>query len=87
MRANPIPAEVPHSRSDRLLRRMLGAMSLFTMFMTIPQVDHLDRASGRRGFTAIVECLSRLCRSLALVWDSQTRQEHLFGLSGMDRTR
>jgi uncharacterized protein with PQ loop repeat len=38
MRANPMPEEVPHSTSDRMLRRVLAAMSLFTMLMTIPQV-------------------------------------------------
>jgi uncharacterized protein with PQ loop repeat len=31
-------SEVHKSRSDRLLRRVLGGMSLFTMFMTVPQV-------------------------------------------------
>jgi uncharacterized protein with PQ loop repeat len=36
--ATSMPAEVPHSRSDRRLRSALGAMSLFTLFMTIPQV-------------------------------------------------
>jgi hypothetical protein len=38
MHANPMLPEVHHSHSDRVLRRVLGAMSLFTMFMTIPQV-------------------------------------------------
>jgi uncharacterized protein with PQ loop repeat len=38
MHATPMPAEVHHSGSDRRLRRALGAMSLFTLFMTIPQV-------------------------------------------------
>ena len=38
MHATPMPAEVPHAGSDRRLRRALGAMSFFTMFMTIPQV-------------------------------------------------
>ena len=33
-----MPAEFHPPRSDRLLRRVLGAMSLFTMLMTIPQV-------------------------------------------------
>jgi uncharacterized protein with PQ loop repeat len=32
-----MPAAV-HSRSDSMLRRMLGGMSIFTMLMTIPQV-------------------------------------------------
>jgi uncharacterized protein with PQ loop repeat len=38
MHANPLPTELHHSGSNRLLRRVMGAMSLFTMFMTIPQV-------------------------------------------------
>src|SRR5262249_15005032 len=49
--------------------------------------NHLDRASGRRGFTVVMERLSRLGRSLALVWDSETRQEHLLALRGMDHPR
>ena len=38
MHANPVPQELHHSHSDRMLRRLMGGMSLFTMFMTIPQV-------------------------------------------------
>jgi len=36
--ADPVSARLPHSLSDRFLRRMLGAVSLFTMLMTMPQV-------------------------------------------------
>ena len=38
------------------------------------------QSSGRWGFDAIVECLSRLCRYLVLVWDT----EHLFAMRGLD---
>ena len=38
MHANPSPAELHYSRFNRLLRRVTRAVSLFTMFMTIPQV-------------------------------------------------
>ena len=38
MYPNPVPAAVHSSRSDAVLRRLLGAMSVFTMLMTIPQV-------------------------------------------------
>ena len=38
MTVGPMPAAVDPSRSDRVLRRMLGSMSVFTMLMTIPQV-------------------------------------------------
>jgi uncharacterized protein with PQ loop repeat len=34
----PAPAAVHPSTSDARLRRLLGAMSVFTMLMTIPQV-------------------------------------------------
>jgi hypothetical protein len=37
MSPNPMPA-VDFARSDRMLRRMLASMSIFTMLMTIPQV-------------------------------------------------
>jgi uncharacterized protein with PQ loop repeat len=35
---NPHPAPAAVHRSDAGLRRLLGAMSVFTMLMTIPQV-------------------------------------------------
>ncbi len=38
MNPNPMPAAVHRSGSDAGLRRLLGAMSVFTMLMTIPQV-------------------------------------------------
>ena len=38
MNPNPPPAAVHRSGSDAGLRRLLGAMSVFTMLMTIPQV-------------------------------------------------
>jgi uncharacterized protein with PQ loop repeat len=38
MNPNPVPAAVHPSGSDARLRRLLGAMSVFTMLMTIPQV-------------------------------------------------
>ena len=38
MTVGPVPAAVDPSRSNRVLRRMLGSMSVFTMLMTIPQV-------------------------------------------------
>ena len=38
MNPNPGPAAVHRSGSDAGLRRLLGAMSVFTMLMTIPQV-------------------------------------------------
>jgi len=39
---------------------------------------------GRRGFAIIMECVSRLCRHLVLVWDTKTRQKHLFAMRGLD---
>jgi uncharacterized protein with PQ loop repeat len=38
MNPNPVPAVLHRSGSDGGLRRLLGVMSIFTMFMTIPQV-------------------------------------------------
>ena len=38
MNPNPAPAAVHPSGSDARLRRLLGAMSVFTLLMTIPQV-------------------------------------------------
>jgi hypothetical protein len=38
MHPDPVPAAVHLSRSNTVLRRLLGGMSVFTMLMTIPQV-------------------------------------------------
>lgn len=38
MNPNPVLVSVDPSRSERMLRRLLGGMSIFTMVMTIPQV-------------------------------------------------
>ena len=38
MHPNSMPPWVPVSDSDRVLRRLLGGMSVFTMLMTVPQV-------------------------------------------------
>jgi uncharacterized protein with PQ loop repeat len=38
MAPDPAPTPDGSSRFDTLLRRLLGAMSVFTMLMTIPQV-------------------------------------------------
>jgi uncharacterized protein with PQ loop repeat len=37
MHQNPIPSVAPNSNSDVSLRRMLAAMSVFTLLMSIPQ--------------------------------------------------
>ena len=38
MAPDPIPSAVAHARSETMLRRLLGGMSIFTLLMTIPQV-------------------------------------------------
>jgi uncharacterized protein with PQ loop repeat len=38
MHPDPVPAAVHLSRSETVLRHLLGGMSVFTMLMTIPQV-------------------------------------------------
>jgi uncharacterized protein with PQ loop repeat len=38
MNPNPVLVSVDPSRSETVLRRLLGGMSIFTMVMTIPQV-------------------------------------------------
>jgi uncharacterized protein with PQ loop repeat len=54
MNPNPPPAAVPPSASGAGLRRLLGAMSVFTMLMTIPQVLSIwigQQAAGVSIFT------------------------------------
>jgi hypothetical protein len=85
---NPAVPTVHTSDPDTLVRRLLGGMSVFTMLMTIPQVMVIwfgHQAAG--GFAAIVERVSCLCPSLVLVWNAETRQEHLFGVRGLDHPR
>ena len=38
MAPDPIPSAVTHARSETILRRLLGGMSIFTLLMTVPQV-------------------------------------------------
>jgi uncharacterized protein with PQ loop repeat len=38
MAPNPAPAAAADARSEANLRRLLGAMSIFTLLMTVPQV-------------------------------------------------
>lgn len=38
MAPDPTPAAVAGDRSEALLRRLLGGMSIFTLLMTVPQV-------------------------------------------------
>jgi uncharacterized protein with PQ loop repeat len=38
MAPNPAPAAAVDARSEAALRRLLGAMSIFTLLMTVPQV-------------------------------------------------
>jgi uncharacterized protein with PQ loop repeat len=38
MAPDPAPAPAADSRSETALRRLLGAMSIFTLLMTVPQV-------------------------------------------------
>jgi len=38
MAPDPAPAPTADSRSESVLRRLLGAMSIFTLLMTVPQV-------------------------------------------------
>jgi uncharacterized protein with PQ loop repeat len=38
MAPNPAPAAAADARSEATLRRLLGAMSIFTLLMTVPQV-------------------------------------------------
>lgn len=38
MASDPAASDGPSSHSEIVLRRLLGGMSVFTMFMTVPQV-------------------------------------------------
>jgi hypothetical protein len=85
---NPITPTIHAPHADTLLRRLLGGMSLFTRLVTIPQVLAIwfsHQAAG--GFAIIMECVSRLCRYLVLVRDTETRQKHLFAMRGLDGAR
>ena len=38
MAPDPTPAPAANARSESVLRRLLGGMSIFTLLMTVPQV-------------------------------------------------
>ena len=72
------PPATAKSQPDTVLRRLLGGMSIFTLFMTVPQIsDHLGRSSGSRRLRAFVERVSAVCGSLVWVRIAARRQEHL----------
>ena len=87
MNPNAAPAAVHPSGSDAGLRRVLAAMSVFTMLMTIPQVLTIWIGQQAAGvFYPVMERLSRLSHTVVLVWDAAKRQEHL-AVRGLDRAR
>jgi len=87
MAPDPTPPASASSSSDTMLRRLLGGMSFFTMLMTIPQVLTIWFGLRPPGYRCYVERLSCFCRSVVLVRDTETRQEYLFGMRGLDGPR
>jgi hypothetical protein len=83
---DPANAAAHLSPSNTRLRRLLGGMSIFTMVMTVPQVIAIWVGHQGRRIYFVVECVSSLCRSLVLVWDAATRQEHLLAMCRLDCT-
>ena len=69
MAPDPIPSAVAHARSETILRRLLGGMSIFTLLMTIPQVLTIWVGQQAAG---VVERLLNFCDSVVLVWNSKT---------------
>jgi hypothetical protein len=85
---NPITPTVHIPHSDTLLRRLLGGKSFFTMLMTTPQVLTIWFGHQTAGVSLLSwSALPCLCRSVVLVRDTETRQEHLFAMRGLDGAR
>ena len=72
MNPNPVPAAVHRSGSDAGLRRLLGAMSVFTMLMTIPQVLTIWIGQQAAGVSLLhVERLPGFRHPLVMVRDTE----------------
>ena len=78
MHANPMPAGVHHSHSDRMLRRVLGVMSLFTMFMTIPQVMTIWIGRQAGGVSLLSWCAYLVSAVLWLWFGIQRRDKNIY---------
>jgi hypothetical protein len=68
MAPDPTPAAAANARSETVLRRLLGGMSIFTLLMTVPQVLTIwvgQQAAGVSG--VVVERLSSVRAALVLV--------------------
>jgi hypothetical protein len=88
MFSNPITRTVFPPYSDTPLRRMLGGMSVFTMLMTIPQVLTIWFGHQAAGVSLLSwSAYLVFCRSVVLVRLTETRQEYLFGMRGLDSDR
>jgi len=75
MAPDPIPAAAANARSETVLRRLLGGMSIFTLLMTVPQVLTIwvgQQAAGVSVFSWSAYLLS------ALLW-------FWFGIQKRDR--
>jgi hypothetical protein len=79
MAPDPMTPAGHASRSETLLSRVLGGMSVFALDGSAGS-DHLGRPPRCRRFRNFVECLSPLRFSLALVWTAEARQEHLLAV-------
>lgn len=78
MTVDPAPAVVARSRSDRVLRRMLGSMSVFTMLMTIPQVMTIWVGQQAAG-VSIVSWSAYLASAILWLWFGiQKRDKNIY---------
>jgi hypothetical protein len=84
--SDPTPAAAMSERSEALLRKLLGAMSIFTLLMTVPQVlTDLGRQAGGGRLRAFVERLPAVRAALVLVRLDEARQKHLPAVHRLDR--
>ena len=74
MGPDPTIAAADTSRSDRMLRNMLGGMSIFTMLMTIPQIATIwvgQEASG----VSVVSWSAYLLSALLWFWHGVIKRD------------
>ena len=90
MNPNAAPAAVHPSGSDAGLRRLLGAMSVFTMLMTIPHVLTIWIGQQAAG-VSILSWSAYLVSAILWLWfGMQKKDKNIYwplAVRGLDRAR
>jgi len=74
--------------SENVMKRLLGAMSIFTLVMTVPQILIIWLRQEAAGVSLLfVGCVLRLRSDLVLVWGAEAGSQYLYTLRRLDSAR